>query len=351
MRTDRSALKPAQRLEFLNQLSLLLEAKVALIEALQLLQDTQPDASVVAVSQRLIHGVGQGQSLAQAMGQLHHPFDSPTRALVAAGEASGTLSAVLRQMVTDLRNRQQFAEQLVQALAYPVGIFFIALAVAGVLLWWVVPQFQSLFDGFGAALPAATQLVIALSQLLKHTGWHALLGTLLVTTFGIYLYRQHPPTRQRLDGWADHVPLLGVVFKQQRAAKTSQLLATLLGAGLPLTQAIDLAIQAAHHSHHRQALQQVAKDIRRGQPFSSALSSTQAFDPMMVHLCFVGEQSGQIDTMLRQASELLQAKVNIRLQQLSKLLEPFMMVAVGLLVGGLLIALYLPIFKMTDVMM
>lgn len=338
-------------LEFLDQLSLLLEAKVPLIEALRLLQATQPHSSVVKISNQLIRGVGQGQSLAEAMTRLGNQFESPIPAVVAAGEASGTLSTVLRQLVTDLRHHQKFIDQLLQALAYPIGIFLIALAVAWVLLWWVVPQFQSLFDGFGAALPAATQWVIVLSKLLKSFAVHLLVSALLVTTASIYLYRHHSSTRRRIDDWQDRVPLLGKALKQQRAAKTSQLLATLLSAGLPLTGAMDLAIQASHHIQHRQALKQVAAGIRQGQSLSVALSNTQAFDPLMVHLCLVGEQSGQIATMLRQVDQSLQAKVNIRLQQISKLLEPFMMVAVGLMVGGLLIALYLPIFKMTDVMM
>lgn len=351
MAIEPSKLKSAQLLELLDQLSLLLEAQVPLIDALQLLQATQPQPAVIDISRRLIHGVGQGQSLAHAMGRQGSQFDSSIQALVAAGEASGTLAEVLRQLVSDLRNRQQFADKLVQALAYPIGIFLIALAVAGVLLWWVVPQFQSLFDGFGATLPTATRLVIALSQLLKSFGWHVFLGALLTMLLNIYLYRHHRPTRRHWDGWADRLPLVGMVFKQQRAAKTSQVLSTLLSAGLPLTHAMDLVIQTSQHSHHRQALQQVAADIRRGQSFSSALSESKAFDPLMVHLCAIGEQSGQVGAMLRQVGELLESKVNIRLQQLSKLLEPFMMVAVGVMVGGLLIALYLPIFKMTDVMM
>ncbi len=350
-RSTISRLGPTQVLALLDQLSLLLEAKVSLMDALHLLQSTQSHPSAVEVSRRLIHGVGQGQSLAQAMARLDHQFDPSIQSLVAAGEASGTLATVLGQLVTDLKNRQAFGEKLLQALAYPTGIFVIALAVAGVLLWWVVPQFQSLFNGFGAALPAPTQIVIGLSNLLKSSGWPALLLAGLSIASLLVLYRHHQPTKKRLDRWGDQLPLLGAVLRQQRAAKTSQILSTLLGAGLPLTQAMDLAIQASHHSQHRQALEQVAAEIRRGQSLSEALSATHSFDPLMVHLCLIGEQSGQISLMLGRVSEILEARVNIRLQQLSKLLEPFMMVAVGLMVGGLLIALYLPIFKMTDVMM
>lgn len=344
-------LKTHQRIEFLDQLSLLLEANVPLVDALSLLQTTQPHPAVIHISQRLIDRIGRGQSLAAAMVQTSNSFDPTTRALVAAGEASGTLPQVLRELVNDLRNRQAFVAQLTQALTYPLGLFLVALAVSAVLLWWVVPQFQALFDGFGTALPMATQAVINLSERLQSLGWSALLLALAIMGLSFYSYRRHQLTRRWVEMALDEVPVLGMVLKQQRAAKTSQLLATLLNAGLPLTQAMSLASQAIFHHQHQHALEQVTLAIQRGQSFSSALGQTNAFDPLMVHLCSIGEQSGQIAQRLRQVDRLLQAKVNIRLQQLSRLLEPFMMVTVGVLVGGLLIALYWPIFRMTDVML
>jgi len=349
--TSTAKLTSSQRVEFLDQLSLLLEANVPLVDALLLLQNTQPHPAVIRISHRLIEQIGQGQSLAAAMKKAAQSFDAPTRALVAVGEASGTLPRVLREVVNDLRSRQVFIGQLTQALAYPMGLFVIALAVSAVLLWWVVPQFQALFEGFGTALPMATQTVIHLSQMVQSLGWHAMLATILAIAFAIYSYHHHAVTKRCIETWLDRLPLLGVAFKQQRVAKTSQVLSTLLEAGLPLTQAMSLASQATFHSRHRRAIEQVTTEIKRGQSFSSALADTGAFDPLMVHLCSIGEQSGQIAERLRQVDELLRAKVNIRLRQLSSLMEPFMMVTVGLLVGGLLIALYLPIFNMTDVMM
>jgi len=349
--TKASHLKPSQCIEFLDQLSLLLEANVPLVDSLSLLQATQPHPAVIHVSQRLIERIGRGQSLAAAMAETSESFDSSTRALVAAGEASGTLSGVLRELVNDLRNRQAFIVQLTQALAYPTGLFVIALAVSAVLLWWVVPQFQALFDGFGTALPVATQAVINLSERLQSLGWPALFFAISSMSFAVYSYRHHALTKRYIEHGIDRLPVLGLVLKQQRSAKTSQILSTLLGAGLPLTQAMSLASQATSHQQHRHALEQVTITIQRGQSFASALAQTEGFDPLMVHLCSIGEQSGQIAQRLRQVDELLQAKVNIRLQQISRLLEPFMMVAVGVMVGGLLIALYWPIFKMTDVMM
>lgn len=344
-------LESTQTVEFLDQLGLLLEANVPLVAALSLLQATQPHPTVIHVSQQLIDRIGRGQSLATAMAHADHSFDSSTRALVAAGEVSGTLPQVLRQLVKDLRNRQAFIAQLTQALVYPMGLFVIALAVSAVLLWWVVPQFQALFDGFGTALPMATQTVIAISERLQALSWPMLVFVALTMGFSFYSYRHHPLTRRAIERGLDRLPVLGLVLQQQRSSKTSQVLSTLLSAGLPLTQAMKLASQATFHYQHRHALERVTVAIQQGESFSSALAKTEAFDPLMVHLCSVGEHSGQIAQRLRQVDELLQAKVNIRLQQFSRLLEPFMMVAVGLLVGGLLIALYWPIFKMTEVMM
>lgn len=338
-------------LRWLDQLATLLEADIILLDALRHVALTTQSNEARSLIHFLIRQVQQGHSLATGFrsSPFHHPAALP--ALIEAGERSGTLAQVLRHMVNDLRQRLELSQQLIQALTYPVVILCVALLVTVALLVWVVPQFESMFSSFGAPLPRATQWVIQTADQLRAHG--VLLITSIVAVFGIG--RWHAKRQSQLWHQFQHasskLPLIGMLLNQRLYSNTARLLSTLLDAGLPLTTTLELGACASTHARHRAALKASHKMIENGAPLSKALAETHAFDPTLIQLIAVGEQSGQLARMLGQAANMAEQSVNMGVKQFSSLVEPFMMLAIGLLMGGLLIALYLPIFSMSTIMM
>lgn len=344
-------ISPMATIRWLDQLATLLEAEIVLMDALAHVALTTQSKEARSLIYFLIKQIEQGQSLSTGFrnSPFHHPSSVP--ALIEAGERSGTLSVVLRQLVNDMRQRLELSQQLIQALTYPAVILCVAMMVTVALLVWVVPQFESMFLSFGAPLPKATELVIQTAdQLRTH-------GALIIASFVCVLSLGHWHAKRQSRLWhhwqqiMTRLPLIGMLLNQRLYSNTARLLSTLLHAGLPLTTALALSAAATQNASHRKALKSTHRMIENGVKLSKALEETHAFDATLIHLIAVGEQSGQLAQMLSQAASMAARTVNIGVKQLSNLLEPFMMLVIGLLMGGLLIALYLPIFSMSTIMM
>ncbi len=351
MINKRHSIKNTATIQWLDQLTTLIEAEVPLLEALRHLAVTDRRPEVRGLMQHLIAEVQLGGSLGASLRTSSVAYPTAMAALIEAGERSGTLAQVLKHLVHDLRQRHELTQAVMQALSYPAVVLCVALMVTVALLLWVVPQFQSLFLSFGAPLPTATQMIIHLADGVRSHGLMLILVVGLIYAWIAWHAFHQTRHWQTLQRALTHLPIVGVLQHQRLCAATARLLATLLNAGIPLTTALELSAQSTAHALHKSALITTHALIKEGASLSTSLSQAEAFDRTVIHLVGIGEQSGQLANMLGKAASILQQSVNMRIKQLSNLLEPFMMVAIGLFMGGLLIALYLPIFSMSTVMM
>jgi len=350
-RSAKHTIPQAKFIALFDELALLLEANVELLEALRLLQSTTNDRSCRHLIEGLILGVAKGQSLGGTIRSLGVSLDPSVACLIEAGEASGTLPLVIRDMVHDQKAQLQLRQNLMQAITYPSIVLVVAVLVSLVLLFWVVPQFQALFNGFGAPLPMPTKVVIAIADWMRMHGPRVFVGVMVAIVFVGYHHRKQSFLWIEIEHAINKLPMVGDLLSLRRSANSTRLLSTLIHAQISLSQALHLAAAASSNHSHRLALLGIQNAIEQGTSFAQALEASQAFDPLVVHLAYVGERSGQVGPLLAQAAKASEQKVNIGVQRLSTGLEPFMMTVVGLLVGGLLVSLYLPIFTMSTVMM
>ncbi len=319
-----------------RQLATLLQAGVPLLQALEMHLQHSPARlapTLYALQQQVRHGV----QLHTAMQAHPHVYPKSYRHLVAAGEASGQLTPILQRLATDLEQSAQWQSQVRAALFYPCLVVVVATLVVMGLLTWVVPGFADMFKALGANLPTPTVWLMAISQGLQShlpsigLGWLALLGI-------AYLIRR----RLRLASY--RLPWLGGLLRDLAAAQWARTLATLLAAGLPLLEALPLV-----HSPHlllEQANAPIRQQLLSGHNLQQALSQHHVFPPLLLQMVAIGEASGTLESMLHKAAETLHTDSRTQLQGLSTLLEPLLMVVLGLVVGAIVLALYLPIFTL-----
>lgn len=328
-----------------RQLASLLKAGVPLLQALDLLAT----GSAPWLRQRLQdirRHVAEGHSLHQALRRHPEQFDRLYCSLVAVGEQSGTLDRLLERLARERDKGQQLQRRIRQALRYPVLVLLIALLVCVILLVEVVPQFEAMFAGFGAALPAATRLVIALSEQLRQSGPFVLLASLLSLSAYRYLYTRHPALRLRQDRLQLRLPLLGRVQQQGLTAQFARTLATTFAAGVPLLEALDACAEVAGNRVFQQAIRHVRQEVSGGQPLHVALRAAKVFPPLAIQMIAVGEEAGALDSLLERIADYYETEVDTMVDTLTSLLEPMIMAMLGLLVGGLVLAMYLPLFQL-----
>ena len=331
---------------FSRQLATLLMAGVPLLQAFEVMARSSADAAMTALVARLKQDVAAGQGLADALQR--HPgwFDGLYCNLIRVGEHSGTLDRQLEQMALMLEKRQALRQKVRKAMLYPALLLLTGLGVATLLLLEVVPRFEGMFAGADKALPAFTQWVIDLSTGLgKHALWLALVGAGL----GLgarELYRRHLPGRLWMLRWVLRVPVVGRLLGHAALARFARSLGTAYGAGVPLLDALDTVAPVCGNSLHERAIRRLRQNVANGLGLQQAMEVDELFAPLLRQLVAVGESSGTLDRMLNKAAEHYEVQVSEALEQLTTLLEPAIVLILGLLVGGLVVAMYLPIFQL-----
>jgi len=331
---------------FSRQLATLLKAGVPLLQAFEVMGRSGCDAGQAALLQRLQQDVSAGLGLADAMQR--HPgwFDGLYCNLVRVGEQSGTLDRQLEQLAGMLEQRQALYKKVRKAMLYPLLLLLTGLGVSAILLLEVIPRFQSLFAGFDAALPAFTQWVIDLSTGL---GRHAplLLITSLALCLGVNaLYRQHAPARLWISRQVLRLPVFGRLIAQAALARFARSLGTAYAAGVPLLDALGTVAGACGGDLQQQAVLRLRQGMANGQGLHQAMAAEPMFPPLLIQLTAIGESSGTLDQMLDKAASHYEEQVSQALDQLTSLLEPAIVAILGVLVGGLVVAMYLPIFQL-----
>jgi type IV pilus assembly protein PilC len=287
-----------------------------------------------------------GTSLANALARHPLHFDDLFVNLVEAGEQAGALETLLDKIATYKEKTEAIKKKIKKALFYPASVVVVAIIVTAILLIFVIPEFESLFQGFGADLPAFTRMVIDISTFVQNTGWLLLLGAIGAVSAFIYFKKRSRKMRHIIDRISLKIPVIGPILNKAAIARYSRTLATTFAAGVPLVEALDSVAGATGNIVYEDAVLKMRDEVATGTRLQRAMENTELFPNMVNQMVAVGEESGSLDEMASKVADFYEAEVDNAVDQMSSLLEPMIMAILGVLVGGLVIAMYLPIFKM-----
>jgi type IV pilus assembly protein PilC len=331
---------------FSRQLATMLTAGIPMVQAFEIIGVGHDKPAMQKLVLNIKQDIETGNALHVALGK--HPlyFDDLYTNLVEAGEHAGALETVLDKIATYKEKTEALKKKIKKALFYPAAVLAVAVIVTVILLIFVIPQFESLFKGFGADLPAFTQFVIELSRWMQKNGWLLLIVVIGAAFAFSYFYKRSRPMRQFIDKMSLQVPVIGPILKKAAIARFARTLATMFGAGVPLVEAMKSVAGATGNIVYQDAVMRMRDEISTGMRMQRAMENTGLFPNMVVQMIAVGEESGSLDEMAGKVADFYEADVDAAVDALSSLLEPLIMVILGVLVGGLVIAMYLPIFKL-----
>jgi type IV pilus assembly protein PilC len=337
---------PAKNLAiFTRQFSVMIDAGLPLVQCLDILGRQEPDKNFSQVILQTRAEVEGGASLADAMRKFPGAFDALFTNMIAAGEAGGILDTILKRLATYIEKNVKLKGEVQSAMIYPVAVMTIAGAVVALILWKVIPTFANLFAGMGANLPVPTLVVIWLSNaLVKYIAF--IIPGLVVAG---YLFRRYYATdggRHVVDAALLKMPVLGQIMRKVAVARFCRTLATLLSSGVPILDGLDITARTAGNAIVEDAIQKTRSSIERGETVSKPLGETNVFPSMVVQMISVGETTGALDTMLGKIADFYEEEVDVAVAGLLTLLEPIMIAILGVIVGGIVIAMYLPIFDL-----
>jgi type IV pilus assembly protein PilC len=330
---------------FTRQFSVMIDAGLPLVQCLEILGSQEEDKNFAAVILATRGDVEAGMSLADAMKRYPKVFDPLFTNMIAAGEAGGILDTILKRLATYIEKAVKLQSQVKSAMIYPVAIVLIATVVVGVILWKVIPTFASLFAGLGAELPLPTRVVIGLSNGLVRYGPFLIAGVVAIV-FGLRSYYATPRGRMQIDGIVLKLPVLGLLMRKIAVARFCRTLSTLLSSGVSILEALDITAKTAGNAVVEEALYTTRKSIEGGETIAVPLKATAVFPPMVVQMIGVGEATGALDTMLEKIADFYEEEVDVAVAGLLTLLEPIMIAVLGGVVGGIVIAMYMPIFSL-----
>jgi type IV pilus assembly protein PilC len=331
---------------FSRQIATMLQAGVPMVQSFEILAAGQKNPRMRDMLVDIRDSIAGGSSLSEAMAKHPVQFDLLYRNLTRAGEGAGVLDTVLDTVATYKERTEAIKGKIKKALFYPAAVICVALLVSAILLIYVVPQFESVFAGFGAELPAFTQMIVNASKFLV-AYWWAVLGIVVgsVVAF-IAVYKRSPTLERNVDRLMLKLPVIGMILHQSAIARFARTLALTFKAGVPLVEALDTVAGATGSIVYNDAVQRIRQDVAVGYQLNVAMKQVNLFPHMVVQMTAIGEEAGALDTMLLKVAEFYEQEVNNSVDALASLIEPFIMVVIGILVGGMVIGMYLPIFKL-----
>ena len=330
---------------FTRQFSVMIDAGLPLVQCLDILGSQEEDKNFAAVILQTRSDVESGASLADAMRKHPKTFDSLFTNMIAAGEAGGILDTILKRLATYIEKAVKLAGQVKSAMIYPVAVIVIAGGVVGVILWKVIPTFAALFAGLGADLPLPTRVVIWLSDALVRYIIFLVLGVMALG-YALRQYYATPGGRRLIDSITLKAPVLGGILRKIAVARFCRTLSTLISSGVPILDGLEITAKTAGNAVIEDAIMLTRKSIERGETISVPLKETAVFPSMVVQMIGVGEATGALDTMLAKIADFYEEEVDAAVAGLLTLLEPIMIAFLGIIVGGIVIAMYLPIFDL-----
>lgn len=334
---------------FFRQLATMLGAGIPLVQSFEIIGSGHEKPSMQKLILEVKTQIEGGSTLHESLAR--HPlyFDDLSVNLIRTGEQAGALENLLDKIATYKEKTEAIKKKIKKALFYPAAVLSVAVIVTFILLIFVIPQFEQLFKGFGADLPAFTMMVIELSKFVQKSGW------LMAIIFGggiaffIYSYKRSRKLREGIDRFMLQVPAIGVILKKAAIARYARTLSTTFAAGVPLVEALQSVAGATGNIVFETAVLRMRDDVATGQRLQRSMENTGLFPNMVNQMIAVGEESGALDTMSGKVADFYELEVDTAVDSMSSLLEPMIMVILGVLVGGLVVAMYLPIFKLGSV--
>lgn len=342
-------IKPGDIAIFSRQLATMIEAGIPLIQSFDIVSKGQSNVRVQDLIIAIKKDVESGSTLSEALQKYPQFFNELFCNLVDSGEKSGSLDIMLERVATYKEKIETIKKKIKKALTYPLAVLAVAFIVTAVLLIFVVPQFETLFSGFGAQLPALTQVVISLSRFFQ-AWWYLIFGGIIGVIYGFFYAKKHSENfNHLLDRLILKMPVVGIIMEKAAIARFSRTLSITFAAGMPLVEALKAVAGATGNIVYSDATNKIRDDVSNGQQMNIAMNNTRIFPNMVVQMVAIGEESGTLEQMLGKVADFYEEEVDNAVDSLSSLLEPIIMSILGVLVGGLVVAMYLPIFKLGSV--
>jgi type IV pilus assembly protein PilC len=340
------AITPGDIAIFARQLATMLQAGVALVQAFDIVGKGHDNISMRELILGIKADVEGGDTLAETLRKRPAYFDELFCNLVEAGEKAGILEGLLGKIATYKEKTESMKKKIKKALTYPIAVLVVAFVVTTILLVFVVPVFKELFDSFGADLPGFTLMVIAMSEWMQ-ANWYYIIGIILVLkyTFG-YFKQRSPAFNHFLDRTMLKLPVVGIILNKSSIARFARTLSTMSAAGVPLVDALESVAGACGNIVYSDAVMKIREEVAMGNRLQAAMAMGGLFPHMVQQMVAIGEESGAMDAMLGKVADFYEEEVDNLVDNLSSLMEPIIMVILGILVGGLIVAMYLPIFKL-----
>jgi type IV pilus assembly protein PilC len=333
---------------FTRQFATMIDAGLPLVQCLQILGDQQDNPTFKHVIQTVRSDVEQGSTFAEALGKHEKPFDALYVNLVHAGEVGGILDTILTRLAVYLEKADALARKVKGAMVYPTSVLVVAILVVVVMLVKVIPTFEKMFADFGGELPAPTQMVITISEWLQN--WLLFASVAVVLIFAAYktARKRSLKFRRMTDAFYLKTPVFGSLLRKVAVARFSRTLGTMIASGVPILDGLDIVSRTAGNVVVEEALNDVKAAISEGKTIAEPLAESGVFPGMVVQMIAVGEETGAMESMLSKIADFYDDEVDAAVDALTAMLEPAMMVVLGGTVGGLLVAMYLPIFKIAE---
>ena len=348
-RTSNKAIKPKDIALFTRQLATMLRSGVPLLQAFDIVGKGHSNPSVSKLLFSIKTDIETGSSLQQAFKK--HPlyFDDLYCNLIGAGESAGILDSLLERLATYQEKILAIKGKIKSALFYPISIIVVAFIITAVIMIFVIPAFKQLFSSFGADLPAPTLVIMAISDFFVHY-WFFIFGGIGAGLYGFfYTWKRNKAMQYFMDRLLLRLPLFGPIIRKATIARWARTLSTMFAAGVPLVESFNSVAGAAGNIIYYDATKAIQRDISTGNSLTSAMQSTEVFPSMVIQMVAIGEEAGSLDAMLSKVADFYEEEVDDAVAGLSSLMEPIIMVVLGTLIGGMVIAMYLPIFKMGSV--
>jgi type IV pilus assembly protein PilC len=331
---------------FSRQIATMMKSGVPLVQALEIIGNGQKNLRMKNLVDAVRVDIEGGSSIYESMSK--HPiyFDELYRNLVRAGESAGVLETVLDTIATYKENIETLKGKIKKALFYPAMVIVVAILVSSIVLIYVVPQFEDVFKNFGAELPAFTQLIVSFSRFLVSYWWIMLFAVVGSVASFVFAYKRSPSFQHFLDRVILKVPVIGQIMHNSAIARFARTLATTFKAGVPLVEALESVAGATGNAVYEKAVWRIRDDVSVGYPVNMAMKQVNLFPHMVIQMSAIGEEAGALDSMLFKVAEFYEQEVNNAVDALTSLLEPMIMVIIGVLVGSMVVGMYLPIFKL-----
>jgi len=333
---------------FTRQFSTMIDSGLPLVQCLDILSKQSDDANFRTIIQDVMHDVEAGTTLAEAMAKHPQAFDSLYVNMVDAGEAGGILDKILQRLATYIEKAEALKRKIKSAMTYPAVVMSVAGGAMLFMLLFIIPVFAEVFDDFGGELPMATQIVVDLSNFLK-SAWYIIAVVVVLLVVALKRYRKTERGARQIDSLLLRAPVIGDLLRKGSIARFTRTLGTMISSGVAILSGLDITARTAGNKIIEEAIQATKTSIREGETIAQPLKEAGVFPPMVVQMISVGEETGALDKMLEKIANFYDEEVNTAVETLTSIIEPVMIVVMGVAVGGMVVAMYLPMFKLINV--